>query len=153
MHLELESFFDRLSSFENALEEQITKPKVEEKIDFEALSDDDELKEMPPCLRIMFATSVPDGTRNKVMFHAAVAAKMMHPDTWEQTLEKWNQKYCKPSLPANEIVTIQSQHKKKDYGYLCKEEPMGSHCDKAACREAKYGVGKNNSSLSFGFSG
>ena len=30
MHLELESFFDRLSSFENALEKQITKPKVEE---------------------------------------------------------------------------------------------------------------------------
>ena len=30
MHLELESFFNRLSSFENALEEQITKPKVEE---------------------------------------------------------------------------------------------------------------------------
>ena len=33
MHLELESFFDSLSSFENALEEQITKPKVEEKIE------------------------------------------------------------------------------------------------------------------------
>ena len=33
IHLELESFFDRLSSFENALEEQITKPKVEEKIE------------------------------------------------------------------------------------------------------------------------
>ena len=33
MHLELESFFSRLSSFENALEEQITKPKVEEKIE------------------------------------------------------------------------------------------------------------------------
>ena len=30
MHLELESFFDRLSSFEIALEEQIAKPKVEE---------------------------------------------------------------------------------------------------------------------------
>ena len=30
MHLELESFFDRLSSFENALEAQIAKPKVEE---------------------------------------------------------------------------------------------------------------------------
>ena len=30
MHLELESFFNRLSSFENALEEQIAKPKVEE---------------------------------------------------------------------------------------------------------------------------
>ena len=30
MHLELESFFDRLSSFENALEEQIAKPKIEE---------------------------------------------------------------------------------------------------------------------------
>ena len=33
MHLELESFFNRLSSFENALEEQITKPKVEEKVE------------------------------------------------------------------------------------------------------------------------
>ena len=33
MHLELESFFNRLSSFDNALEEQITKPKVEEKIE------------------------------------------------------------------------------------------------------------------------
>ena len=33
MHLELESFFNRLSSFENALEEQIAKPKVEEKIE------------------------------------------------------------------------------------------------------------------------
>ena len=33
MHLELESFFDRLSSFENALEKQIAKPKVEEKIE------------------------------------------------------------------------------------------------------------------------
>ena len=33
MHLELESFFDRLSSFENALEEQITKPKVDEKVE------------------------------------------------------------------------------------------------------------------------
>ena len=30
MHLELESFFNRLSSFENALEKQIAKPKVEE---------------------------------------------------------------------------------------------------------------------------
>ena len=30
MHLELESFFNRLSSFENALEEQIAKPKVEQ---------------------------------------------------------------------------------------------------------------------------
>ena len=33
MHLELESFFNRLSSFENALEEQITKPKSEEVIE------------------------------------------------------------------------------------------------------------------------
>jgi hypothetical protein len=33
MNLELESFFNRLSSFENALEEQITKPKSEEVIE------------------------------------------------------------------------------------------------------------------------
>ena len=33
MNLELESFFNRLSTFENALEEQITKPKSEEVIE------------------------------------------------------------------------------------------------------------------------
>ena len=109
------------------------------------VDEDSELQSMPPCLRIMFATSVPDGTRNKVMFHAAVTAKMMYPDNWKATLEKWNQKYCKPSLPASEVVTIQNQHEKKDYGYLCKEEPMGSHCDKSACRQAKFGIGKNDS--------
>ena len=68
----------------------------------------------------------------------------MYPDSWELVLERWNQKYCKPALPASEIVTIVNQHKKKEYGYLCKEEPMCSHCDVAACREAKYGVGKND---------
>ena len=134
--LSLEEFLNQVDKIKCTLEDL-------RKLEF--ASEDDELREMPPCLRIMFATSVPDGTRNKVMFHAAVTAKMMHPDSWETTLEKWNQKYCKPSLPANEIVTIQSQHKKKDYGYLCKEEPMGSHCDKAACRQAKFGVGKNGS--------
>ena len=35
------------------------------------VDEDSELQSMPPCLRIMFATSVPDGTRNKVMFHGS----------------------------------------------------------------------------------
>jgi hypothetical protein len=152
-------YFDAENTLRYAIDEKGEELSLEEFLDLideskvtlddlrklEFASENDELREMPPCLRIMFATSVPNGTRNKVMFHAAVTAKMMHPDTWEQVLEKWNQKYCKPSLPANEIVTIQQQHKKKDYGYLCKEEPMCSHCDKAACREAKFGIGKNSS--------
>jgi hypothetical protein len=133
-------------SFEEFLDHvDKTKVTLEDLRSLEFASEDDVLRDMPPCLRIMFATSVPSGTRNKVMFHAAVTAKMMHSDTWDQTLEKWNQKYCKPSLPAKELVTIIDQHKKKDYGYLCKEEPMCSHCDKAACREAKFGIGKNSS--------
>tara|TARA_Y100000114_G_scaffold86002_1_gene79508 strand:+ start:2422 stop:3954 length:1533 start_codon:yes stop_codon:yes gene_type:complete len=114
------------------------------------VEDDKELKEMPPCLKIMFATSVPDGTRNKVMFHAGITAKMMYPDDWESALERWNQKYCKPSLPANEIVTIQQQHKKKEYGYLCKEDPMSSHCDKTACKQVKFGVGNSESMPTIG---
>ena len=30
---------------------------------------------------------------------------------------------------------------KKDYGYLCKDEPMCNHCDKALCRTRKFGIG------------
>jgi len=133
--LSFDEFLDHVDDMKTTLEDL-------RKLTF--VSEDKELREMPPCLRIMFSTMVPDGTRNKVMFHAGVTAKMMYPDNWEQALERWNQKYCKPALPASEIVTIVNQHKKKDYGYLCKEEPMCSHCDVAACREAKYGVGKND---------
>ena len=56
-------------------------------------------------------------------------------------LETWNNKYCSTPLPASEIVTIQQQHEKKEYEYLCKDEPMQSHCDKKACKQAKYGIG------------
>ena len=100
-----------------------------------------EFDDAPWCLRIFFNLGIPEGQRNKVMFHAGKYAIKKFPESWKQMLETWNQKYCSPPLPASEIVTIQQQHEKKDYEYLCRDEPMQSHCDKKACKQAKYGIG------------
>ena len=100
-----------------------------------------EFDDAPWCLRIFFNLGIPEGQRNKVLFHAGKYAKKKFPESWKQMLETWNQKYCSTPLPASEIVTIQQQHEKKEYEYLCREEPMQSHCDKKACKQAKYGIG------------
>jgi hypothetical protein len=108
---------------------------------FDADNNKKEFDDAPWCLRIFFNLGIPEGQRNKVMFHAGKYAIKKFPESWKQMLETWNQKYCSPPLPASEIVTIQQQHEKKDYEYLCRDEPMQSHCDKKACKQAKYGIG------------
>ena len=82
----------------------------------------DEFKDWAPCLACMFGQGIPEGTRNTVMFAAAVGCKKEQPDNWKARLEEINSKYCTPSLPASEIVTIQSQHEKKEYGLPCDQE-------------------------------
>ena len=83
----------------------------------------DEFKDWAPCLGCMFGRGFPKSTRNTVMFAAAVGCKKEQPDNWKARLEI-NSKYCTPSLPASEIVTIQSQHEKKEYGFPCDQEPL-----------------------------
>lgn len=77
------------------------------------------------------------------MFAAAVACKKEQPDNWRQRLEEINMKYCTPPLPATEIVTIQQQHEKKEYGFPCDQEPLKSFCNKSLCKTKKFGIGSN----------
>lgn len=106
----------------------------------------DEFNEYPPCLQGMFSDGVPEGTRNTVMFAACVACKKEQPESWKSRLEEINTKYVQPSLPASEIVTIQQQHEKKEYGYPCQQEPLKSRCNKSLCKTRKHGVGGNRAS-------
>ena len=63
------------------------------------------------------------------------------PNHWKAQLEQLNVKHFTPPLPASEIVTIQSTLEKNEYQYLCKEEPMSSHCNQSVCRGLKHGIG------------
>ncbi len=94
-----------------------------------------------PCIRQMLMVGVNEGGRNKFAFQLGIFLKKYDEVNWKSLLEEHNAKDFKPPLPASEIVTIQNQVEKKDWGYLCAEEPMASFCNKSACRTMKHGIG------------
>ena len=83
----------------------------------------------------MFSQGIPEGTRNTVMFAAAVGAKKEQPEKWRERLEEINVKYCTPPLPASEIVTIQSQHEKKEYGFRVIKNPSSRSATKRSAKQ------------------
>ena len=93
----------------------------------------------PPCIEILAANKI--GTnRNLTLFHYAVFAKKKWKD-WKEKISSFHKDYMIGDLEQNEIDKIKSQHEKQDWGFLCKEEPMCSHCDKDLCRKRKFGIG------------
>lgn len=95
----------------------------------------------PPCLQHLARSGFPEGGRNKSLFHMAVYFKRASPGKWEQLLERANAEHVKPPLPPEEVLSIVRSLNKKTYEYLCRDEPMVSHCDSILCRARKYGVG------------
>ncbi len=135
-----------LEEFLDLVDDRLVKPDVFVGLTFG--DPIDEFKDWAPCLNCMFGQGIPEGTRNTVMFAAAVGCKKEQPERWKARLEEINNKFCTPSpLPASEIVTIQQQHEKKEYGFPCDQEPLKSYCNKALCRTKKYGIGSSSMSI------
>lgn len=130
--LSIEEFLDWID------ENQIS---LSELADFPVGMNQELFDDAPPCVQTMLINGFPEGTRNKGMFQVAIYLKKKFPDGWQKEMEAINQKHFHPPLPAIEVVQIQSQHEKKDYGFLCNEEPFCSHCNKSVCRQKKYGTG------------
>ena len=94
-----------------------------------------------PCLKSLLSMGIFEGGRNKAAFQLGVFLQKASPNDWKMQLEQLNVKHFTPPLPASEIVTVQSTLEKKEYQYLCKEEPMSSHCNQSVCRGLKHGIG------------
>jgi hypothetical protein len=95
----------------------------------------------PPCLQHLAQTGFPDGGRNNALFHLGVYWKKAKPTDWQKHVEEDNQRFMKPPLPAEEVVSVIKQLQKKDYEYKCKDEPMKQYCESGKCRMRQYGVG------------
>ena len=54
-----------------------------------------------------------------------------------------------PPLPAQEVLTLISTLKKKEYNYKCSDEPIRSYCNVSKCRNRKYGIGGGNTTPIF----
>jgi len=109
----------------------------------------DELEGGPPCLKTLLKQGFPEGTRNNGLFNVGVYLKQASPDKWDNEIEEYNRKFVNPPLPAQEVLTLISTLKKKEYNYKCSDEPIRSYCDVQKCRTCKFGVGKGNTAPTF----
>ena len=104
------------------------------------LADELPLNDGPPCLQSIYTMGA-TSERNQYLFSLARYYKATKGDDFEFALLEANNELTNP-LPVPEISdTIIKTHKKKSYSYKCQEEPICSLCDKAVCRERKYGIG------------
>lgn len=97
----------------------------------------------PPCLQHITATGPQGDGRKRTLFMMALYFKRSDPSGWKAHLERANQAYFKPPLPAEEVLGVAKSVDKKDYNYTCKEEPMRSHCNAALCKTRRFGVGRD----------
>ena len=99
------------------------------------------LPDGPPCLQALVEQGFPQGTRNSGLFALGVYCRMAYPDHWEQKLEELNAKCMDPPLESREVQVIIKQVGKKDYNYMCNDQPIASFCNATICRTRKYGIG------------
>ena len=130
----LEEFFKQVSNL------ALTPKQL---LDFKIHDDDNLLPHGPPCLQQLTEFGIPEGGRNTTLMNIGIYYKMSNPSDWKEKLEEHNQNYSSPPLPAKEIVDIQARLDKKDYYYMCKQEPLCSHCNRGLCRNRKFGIGNN----------
>jgi hypothetical protein len=107
------------------------------------------LNDAPPCLQYIYLTGNTE-YRNNYLFSLASFFKAKYGDDFEFKVMDANSHLQTP-LPTDEISkTIIAAHKKKDYTYKCNEDPICKVCNKAECRNRKYGIGGEEiSTLSF----
>jgi hypothetical protein len=53
----------------------------------------------------------------------------------------YNQRFMDPPLGLSELNAVVKSVSKKNYTYMCKQEPICSVCNRAVCLTRKYGVG------------
>ena len=108
------------------------------------------------CLSQMAASpeGFPPGTRDTAIFNLGIYFKKSHPDDWEDRIKAANKKYCRQAVPTEQGITyapmplddktmesLIKSVKRKGYHYQCNNPPLCNHCDRAACRLRKHGIG------------
>lgn len=98
-------------------------------------------KDAPPCLQsLLIGLLVIKGERNNFLFNAGIYLRQKFSDTWQDELIEVNKKLLEP-LTFDELTnSVINSLNKKEYYYLCRNEPLISYCNKVICRQRKYGI-------------
>jgi hypothetical protein len=127
----------KIDAFLNSVEVGALTPK--ELQDLKIQRPPSEYDDGPPCLESLTKEKLDDG-RDRVMFQYKVYARKKWPDNWVHKLDEFNFKHFANPFRHDEMAKFRKD-KDKDYGYLCKDEPMCNHCDKQLCKTRKFGIG------------
>ena len=65
---------------------------------------------------------------------------------WKDVVYDYNDKYMSPGS-KEEVQNIIKSLSKKEYFYLCDEEPLKSCCNKQLCLKRQYGIGEEEVEL------
>jgi hypothetical protein len=102
---------------------------------------EDEHAEAPPCVQRILDDGVEEGGRDNALTQLAIYFNKAFPDEVEERIADAAAEVMHPPLRLDEYSKIIKTVKKKNYQYLCKQQPMCILCDKDKCLTRKYGVG------------
>jgi len=95
----------------------------------------------PPCLQVLTADPLQEGTRNSILFNIAVYLRKRHPESWQEKLSYANKQLLDPPLGEREIQTIVKSVSRKTYTFTCKQAPLEGVCNRPVCVAREFGVG------------
>jgi len=98
----------------------------------------------PPCIDRMIEEGIEEGGRDNALTHVTVYLKKRYPDDWQDRVGEFNASHIHPALPFSDVARVVKTQERRDYQYLCKQQPMCAMCDKKACLKREFGVGSGD---------
>lgn len=103
----------------------------------------------PICLWIIAHRGRIRDMANNFLMNTATFLKKKYPENWELALKWVNSHMLQPVGDADKLIGIIKRQNEKPYTYQCHDEPIHSFCDPHACRNMRFGVGKDDSEVDF----
>lgn len=97
----------------------------------------------PPCIQQMAKQTVSEGGRNNALLQFGVYAKLKYgEDDFQDKVAEYNHLYFSPPVGQREMNdTVFKSLGRRDYGYICTQQPQVAYCNRPACLKRKHGVG------------
>lgn len=100
----------------------------------------DLLLEAPPCQQTLAKRGWGDW-QNNGMFNLCVYLRKRYGDMWESHADEYNRRFMQPPLSHSDLAAVVKSVRKKNYSYMCKQEPICGHCNKQICQTREFGIG------------
>lgn len=104
-------------------------------------SDEALLGGAPPCLRTLAKRGFGDWGNNGLFNVAVYLRKRYGDDAWQGELDRYNRELFEPPVGFKDVQSIAKSVAKKNYGYMCRQEPISSVCNRQVCLGCEFGVG------------